>query len=91
LESAKEIASEDCNIVNDREFETLMNYLHYLRSLVHFDDSPTLNKLVVLDPQWLIDLFKKVITVQPASECKEETFLQLWASLKEREFWMNNF
>lgn len=83
LEWAKEIASKDCNIVNDREFETLMNYLHDLRSLVHFDDSPTLSKLVVLDPQWLIDLFKKVITVQPAYECKEEKFLQLWGKLEE--------
>lgn len=83
LESAKVIASKDCNIVNDGEFETLMNYLHDLRGLVHFDDSPTLNKLVVLDPQWLIDLFKKVITVQPASECKEEKFLQLWEKLEE--------
>ena len=83
LELAKEIASKDCNIVNDKEFETLMNYLHDLRGLVHFDDSPTLNKLVVLDPQWLIDLFKKVITVQPAYECKEEKFLQLWEKLEE--------
>ena len=78
LESAKVIASKDCNIVNAREFETLMNYLHDLRCLVYFDDSPTLSKLVVLDPQWLIDLFKKVITVRPAGECKEKKFLQLW-------------
>jgi len=82
LESAKEIASKDCDIDNDSEFETLMNYLHDLRSLVHFDDSPTLSKLVVLDPQWLIDVFKKVITVQPAYECKEEKFLQLWRKLE---------
>ena len=84
LETAKEIASRDCNIVDDSEFETLMNYLHDLRSLVHFDESPTLKKLVVLDPQWLIDLFKKVITVQPAYECKEEKFLQLWGKLEEK-------
>ena len=83
LESAKVIASKDCNIVNDREFETLMNYLHDLRGVVHFDDSPTLSKLVVLDPQWLIDLFKKVITVQPAYECKEKKFLQLWVKLEK--------
>ena len=82
LGSAKEIASKDCNIVNNREFETLMNYLHDLRRLVHFDDSPTLSKLVVLDPQWLIDLFKKVITVQPAYECKEEKLLPLWRKLE---------
>ena len=83
LESAKEIASEDCSIVNDREFETLINYLHDLRSLVHFDDSPTLSKLVVLDLQWLIDVFKKVITVQPAYEGKEAKFKQLWRKLEE--------
>jgi len=83
LESARDIASRDCNIVDDKEFETLMNYLHDLRSLVHFDESPTLSKLVVLDPQWLIDLFKKVITVQPAHECKEAKFLQLWSKLEE--------
>ncbi|XP_020622236.1 uncharacterized protein LOC110059849 isoform X1 [Orbicella faveolata] len=85
LESAKQIASEDCNIVNDGEFETLMNYLHDLRSLVHFYDSPTLSKLVVLDPPWLIDLFKKVITVQLTYECKEEKFSQLWGKLEEEE------
>ena len=83
LESAKVIASKDCNIVDDGEFETLMNYLHDLRGLVHFDDSPALSKLVVLDPQWLIDLFKKVITVQPAYECKEKKFLQLWEKLEK--------
>ena len=83
LESAKVIASKDCNIVTDREFRTLMNYLHDLRGVVHFDDSPTLSKLVVLDSQWLIDIFKKVITVQPAYECQEEKFLQLWDKLEE--------
>ena len=83
LESAKLIAEKDCNIVDDREFETVMNYLHDLRGLVHFDDSPTLSKLVVLDPQWLIDLFKKVITVQPAYECKGKKLLQLWRKLEK--------
>ena len=83
LESAKAVASKDCNIVNDSEFETLMNYLHDLRSLVHFDNSPTLSKLVVLDPQWLIDLFKKVITVQPAYERYEKKLLPLWRKLEK--------
>ena len=83
LESATVIASEECNIVEDKEFTTLLNYLHDLRSLIHFDDSPKLSKIVVLDPQWLIDVFKKVITVQPAYECEEEEFLQLWGKLEE--------
>ena len=84
LETAKAIASKVCNINEEKELETLMNYLHDLRSLVHFDDSPELKKLVVLDPQWLVDVFKKVITVQPAFHCTEKRFLELWCKL-ERE------
>ena len=84
LDKAKVIASKACNIHEEKEFETLMNYLHDLRSLIHFDDSPELNKLVVLNPQWLIDVFKKVITVQPAYRCTEEKFLGKWCNL-ERE------
>lgn len=59
LESAKDIAKKDCNIVDEKEFETLLNYLHDIRSLIHYEDTVQLNKLVVLDPQWLVDVFKK--------------------------------
>ena len=83
LDSAKVIASKDCNIDQDKELETLINYLHDLRSLIHFDDSQDLNKLVILDPQWLIDVFKKVITVQPAHQCTEKKLLELWLKLEE--------
>ena len=61
----------------------MINYLHDLRSLIHFDDSPDLNKLVILDPQWLIDVFKKVITVQPAHQCTEKNLVELWLKLEE--------
>ena len=83
LESAKFIASKDCSINEDKELETLINYLHDLRNLIHFDDSPDLNKLVILDPQWLIDVFKRVITVQPAHKCTEKKLLELWLKLEE--------
>ena len=85
LESAKAVASQVCNINKDKELETLMNYLHDLRSLIHFNDSPALNKLVVLDPQWLVDVLKKVITVQPAyhcRDCREKNLLDLWCQLE---------
>ena len=35
LDLAKGIASKDCNIDQDKELETLINYLHDLRSLIH--------------------------------------------------------
>ncbi|KAL9956222.1 hypothetical protein ACROYT_G037669 [Oculina patagonica] len=81
LVRAKQIASEVCKIDNDEEIMTLLNFLHDQRILIHFDDTPELNKLVVLDPQWLIDVFKKVITVKPY-DYNEREFKEQWRQLE---------
>ena len=80
-DAAKTVASEACNIIDDQEFQTLLNFLHDKRILIHFNDSPELDKLVVLDPQWLIDVFKMVITVRPYDP-KESSFEPLWEKLQ---------
>ncbi|XP_068700393.1 probable serine/threonine-protein kinase roco4 [Montipora foliosa] len=82
LKDAEDIASNDCNVTEKRESKKILGYLHDLRSIVHFDDPPEFNKLVVLDPQWLIDVFKKVITVQPAYQCEEKKLLDKWNKLE---------
>ena len=82
LEKAKTIASEKCNIVDEKEFRTFLNFLHDKRILIHFADTPDLDKLVILDPQWLIDVFKKVITVKPYDH-KEKKFSELWRKLQD--------
>ena len=79
-DAAKKIASEACNIIDDQEFQTLLTFLHDKRILIHFNDTPELDKLVVLDPQWLIDVFKMVITVRPCNP-KERKFETLWNKL----------
>ncbi|XP_068743826.1 uncharacterized protein [Montipora capricornis] len=82
FEHAKRIAAEVCQIHDNQEFVTLLNFLHDQRILIHFDDTPELNILVVLDPQWLINVFKKVITVQP-SDCRRNGKIeQLWHKLE---------
>jgi len=83
LETATNIASEKCNVVDSKEFKTLLNFLHDKRILIHFDDTPELNELVVLDPQWLIDVFKKVITVRPYDR-KGKQFTELWCKLENK-------
>ena len=83
LETARNIASEKCNVVDNKEFKTLLNFLHDKRILIHFDDTPELNELVVLDPQWLIDVFKKVITVKPYDHQGKE-FTELWCKLENK-------
>ena len=83
IEHAKRIASEVCQIHDDQEFITVLDFLHDQRILIHFDDTVELNKLVVLDPQWLIDVFKTVITVKRYDQ-QERGFKDLWLKL-ERE------
>ena len=76
---AIEIASKDCNI-NDNEIQTVLNFLHDLLVLIRFDDSPKLSELVFLDIQWLIDVFKSVITVRAFRE--ERNSVHLWERLE---------
>ena len=82
LEEAKEIAGKLCNVSDDEEFRTLLNFLHDQRVLIHFDDTPELNKMVVLDAQWLINVFKEVITIRPFDN-KEKKFEELWFRLEK--------
>ena len=81
LSTAKKIAAKFCNI-NDHEVQTVLTFLHDLRVLIHFDDSPELNELVFLDIQWLIDVFKKVITVRAYPV--ERDFAPLWEELEKK-------
>ena len=83
IEHAKQIASEVCQIHDDQEFVTVLDFLHDQRILIHFDDTFELKKLVVLDPQWLIDVFKTVITVKRYDQ-QERGLNDLWLKL-ERE------
>ena len=81
LENARVLGRNACNIVDDGEFNTLMDYLHDLRSIIHFKDTEELNKMVVLNPRWLIDVFKKVITIKP-HDARENNYLNLWCKLE---------
>ena len=82
LAQAKRLASKKCNINKDSEILTMLNFLHDLRLLIHFNDTE-LNDVVVLDPQWLIDVFKKVITVRPY-HWKEKQYVDLWRKLEKQ-------
>ena len=82
LEETKEVAWEVCNVSDEEEFRTLLNFLHDQRVLIHFDDTPELSKMVVLDTQWLINVFKEVITIRPF-DSKEKKFKELWFRLEK--------
>ena len=79
---ARQIAREECGIDDDEQFRTLLNFLHDQRVLIHFSESPELEKMVILSPQWLIDVFKEVITFK-SWEDVEEDFEELWRNLED--------
>ena len=82
LEEAKRIAFEDCGIQEDDEFSTLLNFLHDQRIVIHFSGSPELERMVILDPQWLVDVLKNVITVRRFKHT-EHAVKDLWIQLEK--------
>ncbi|XP_078380671.1 uncharacterized protein LOC144663555 isoform X1 [Oculina patagonica] len=81
-EEARQVAIEVCQISDEEEFMTLVRLLHDQRIIIHFDDTPNLNKMVVLDIQWLVDVFKKVITIEPY-DGKGRAYKDLWLKLEK--------
>ena len=82
LEEPKRIAFEDCGIQEDDEFSTLLNFLHDQRIVIHFRGSPELERMVILDPQWLVDVLKNVITVTRFKHT-EHPVRDLWIKLED--------
>ena len=79
--TAKKIAAKFCNI-NDHEVQTVLTFLHDRRVLIHFEDTPELSELVFLDIQWLIDVFKNIITVR--ADPVNGEFADLWKKLENK-------
>ena len=83
LDEARRVARDECDVDSDQQFYTLLYFLHDQRILIHFDKAPKMKNTVILDPQWLIDLFRKVITVKaydPSAD--EEQCKGLWRKLE---------
>lgn len=81
MHEARQVALDVCHIVNDKEFDILMALLHDQRIILHFTDTPELHKMVIINLQWLIDVFRKVITIVPY-ESRENQFEGLWRKLE---------
>lgn len=56
------IVKEVCRIEDTEELELMLHFYHDLGQIVQHGST------IVLQTQWLIDLFKQVITVKPFNE-----------------------
>ena len=62
LSEIQNVARQDCFIEDDKQLDAMLNYYHDLGLIVRFRDT------VVLDTQWLINLFKNLSTIRPYQE-----------------------
>ena len=62
LDQLRSVIRKDCHIEDEEEVTTMLNFYHDLGVIVKHGQT------VVLQAQWLIDLFKKLITVPPFNE-----------------------
>ncbi|XP_072025888.1 uncharacterized protein [Amphiura filiformis] len=66
---------------------TMLTFYHDLGTIIYFggkdDTNNDLHNIVILDPQWLIDIFKKIITVLPIRK-QEPTMKKMWRKLEKK-------
>ena len=62
LDQLRSVIRLDCHIEDEEEVTTMLNFYHDLGVIVKHGQT------VVLQVQWLIDLFKQLITVPPFND-----------------------
>ena len=62
LDELLSVIRQDCHIEDREEVTTMLNFYHDLGVIVKH------GRTVVLHAQWLIDLFKQLITVPPFND-----------------------
>ena len=68
LDELSTVIKRVCHIEDEEELRTMLNFYHDLGVIVKHGHT------VVLQARWLIDLFKKVITVPPFEEVVSKTY-----------------
>ncbi|EDO30091.1 predicted protein [Nematostella vectensis] len=76
LSEVRRIAQYECFIADDVEFNTMLNFFHDLRVIVKHAGT------VVLQSQWLVNLFKKLITIRTFNEM-DPSRAKHWKTLEE--------
>ncbi|XP_072027842.1 uncharacterized protein [Amphiura filiformis] len=81
LDKTRKLAAE-CDITDESQFTTMLGLYHDLGTIIWFGEDKILRNTVILDPQWLIDVFKAVITVLP-DEKQDPKFVKMWQELRD--------
>ena len=81
LDEARNLDKEYSKV--NGKFDEAMKFLHQESIVVHFSDNGTLSNLVVLDANWLVQLFTKVLTVAEDPNWSSQNS-RAWKALREK-------
>ena len=81
LDEARNLDKEFSKV--KEKFDEAMKFLHQESIVVHFSDNVALSNLVVLDSNWLVQLFTKVLTVAEDPNWRGRSALA-WKALREK-------
>ncbi|XP_072032305.1 uncharacterized protein [Amphiura filiformis] len=85
LQQVRDLTKE-LGVTDDRELYTMLQFYHDLGTIIYFGGEDKANQflqdMVILNPQWLIDIFKRIITVMPHQK-QWATQKNKWRRLKE--------
>ena len=69
LQQLEYYAKKDCFMEDNKEFESMIRFYHGLGMIIKH------GRTVVLKAQWLIDLFKQLITIPPFNKQVGKNFI----------------
>ncbi|VDI80209.1 Hypothetical predicted protein [Mytilus galloprovincialis] len=82
LDYIKKICTEIAKPLNNEELMLYLKYHHEIRALVYFEDLPD---YIILDTQWLSDVFKSVVTAKKfQSDIRRYKNKSKWNDFHER-------
>ena len=62
------IASQYCKFDNEDDFDEFLHFLHARGSIVYYEHTGNKDGLVVLDPQWLINVLSEIINAKSGDD-----------------------
>ena len=82
LEQIEKFAHEAHGINDKEELTVLLEFLDHRKIIIHLKDTKELEELIILNPQWLIDVIKNVITLKPYKE-QDQELKDKWSVLEK--------
>lgn len=64
----EEIVEKACNIQDVGDVEPILHFLHDRGTIIYHEHANDSHNLVILDPQWLVNVLCKIITVVPSRD-----------------------